>query len=135
MASCRKWRSQEVRHGFLLPLWRDAAEAGEATVQSSMPQTPKVRFSASMLMERERRWSLRTSELQRINPTAGPSFFPMAPISYSGRATSETSRTTVRAASTSVLLKARRENLLPSAIPVLATMPTIYIMRTSKGSW
>jgi len=34
-----------------------------------------------------------------------------------------------------VLSKVRRENLLPSADRVLATMPTICFMRMIKGSW
>jgi eukaryotic-like serine/threonine-protein kinase len=76
-----------------------------------------------------------SSGLPKISRTAGRSFFPTATISYFGQVTSEISRTIGRAASTSVLSRAKRENLLCSAIRVLTTMRTTCFMPTTNGSW
>ena len=51
------------------------------------PGRRRVRSSASMPMARGWRRSPRASGPKRINPTAGPCFFPTAIISCSGRAT------------------------------------------------
>jgi serine/threonine protein kinase len=92
------------------------------------PQSPIHRINADGQ-------SRRASEPQRINPTVGQFFFPMVTISCSGPVTSETPGRILRAVFTSVLSRAKRENLLLCAIRILATMPTVCFLRMNKGSW
>ena len=57
------------------------------------------------------------------------------PFLILGRQLWKSSKTTARAASTSVLSRARKENLLCSAIRVLTTMRTTCFMPTTNDSW
>ena len=136
MANCRKWRSQAARRRCSPPLGGTRRQLGKQGCNHLFPGRPKSDAAHQCRWDGHGASHTEHQGRRRSVPPLARSFFPTATISYFGPVTSETSRTTARAASTSVLSRARKENLFVLCHSSFGyDAPTICFMQMTNDSW